>query len=493
MASAAAAPKITNNVYFEVRAHSESNILTAAQALGSSRFDQEDRFCVARSPADLPVDEASMRSLFDILMARCRESKVLQGHREELVEKAAGSCALIVLINRERVIVGSMGDSMAFMVEPEGERVKATLLNALHNLNIESAQKLASENGIAFEVSRGGAVRTVGGVNVVAAIGDGDQKLIRKPDIRVFPRAHGSMQTLALACDGLVEVPTTGTTDSEEDIARRFQDLWLAARERGTATPERNFAGILNQLAAERGSRDNLSSIVLDVEHCSGTYCLAIFDGHGGQAVSNTLSVCLAEALDQLYPHQFVQDFSSGDMHAVNPSPKESLVQSALQELSSYEVKKNPFTLQDTVDRKIVAKTILMGALKFLSDENIRLSGELGHTMYGMDYESPQAARAKETKTCHFHTDEIRLEALEELISSVLKSESRVWLQDKASRLNRFYEILQAYMPQVIRASTTPMAHLAMSGSTMNPSGASNAAAVAEAGGSSSQQDISMH
>jgi len=153
-----------------------------------------------------------------------------------------GATLVMTLVSQSQIGCAHVGDARALIVRKDGTVVQLT---SDHKATDRTEFDLVKENR-AF-LSSG---RLMGTLAVSRAVGDfGIDGVMRVPSLTSYSIKDGDMR-LVLACDGVFDVMTN------EEIGRNVaenRDVHLAA-------------AIVRNLAFARGSQDNLSVIVVDIE-----------------------------------------------------------------------------------------------------------------------------------------------------------------------------------------------------------------------------------
>lgn len=216
-----------------------------------------------------------------------------------------GSTALLCLINtnsqQAKVCIKTayVGDSVAFLALVDEDTVRLTRLNKqLHNptpgnAEYQRVETIAKTNNIPGPSYYG--VWRIGGLALSRSIGDQAIEpygLIHEPDIDTieFNFENDKHAYVIVACDGL--------TEPDAMIANDYQ-LVEAAILRHHQQALDDFAKALAQTSLDIGSYDNISVMVHKINMKDGDQytvlsdddclALAVFDGHGGDQVSEQL------------------------------------------------------------------------------------------------------------------------------------------------------------------------------------------------------------
>ncbi|KAF8006032.1 hypothetical protein BT93_K0350 [Corymbia citriodora subsp. variegata] len=200
----------------------------------------------------------------------CGVSRSMNGSDPSLMESMApetvGSTAVVGLVCSTHIIIANCGDSRAVLY-----RGKETVpLSVDHKPNRED--ECARIEAVGGRVIQWDGFRVCGVLAMSRAIGDRYLKpsIIPDPEVVFFPRAKED-ECLILASDGLWDVVTN---EEACDMARRRILLWHkkngdnlpAERGEGIDPAAQAAADYLSKLALQRGSRDNISVIVIDLK-----------------------------------------------------------------------------------------------------------------------------------------------------------------------------------------------------------------------------------
>lgn len=200
----------------------------------------------------------------------CGVSRSMNGSDPSLIESMApetvGSTAVVGLVCSTHIIIANCGDSRAVLY-----RGKETVpLSVDHKPNRED--ECARIEAAGGRVILWDGFRVCGVLAMSRAIGDRYLKpsIIPDPEVVFFPRAKED-ECLILASDGLWDVVTN---EEACDMARRRILLWHkkngdnlpAERGEGADPAAQAAADYLSKLALQRGSRDNISVIVIDLK-----------------------------------------------------------------------------------------------------------------------------------------------------------------------------------------------------------------------------------
>lgn len=257
------------------------------------RPNQEDRYSI------LEVE----KSIFNLSFFRYLPKKIRSNLLANVVSQLQNShgdhgdcgstlCSVFAWRAGERLAVDltNVGDSSAYLViiGEDGKVKTSKRLNALHHPH---PQKNPSEynrvRSNVYEEKKGSWVLNkkllgirLGYLAVARAIGDSSYErrgLSHKPEILQIEQqlSEGSRAYIILTSDGLDKLP-----------GAHFGEL--LANNPGVSPAE--IAKHFVFQAYDNGSRDNLTAIVMPIEEQLSSAC--VFDGHGGDAVSDALSQC---------------------------------------------------------------------------------------------------------------------------------------------------------------------------------------------------------
>ncbi|KAK4368625.1 hypothetical protein RND71_012417 [Anisodus tanguticus] len=196
----------------------------------------------------------------------CSETDGIEPDLSAIAPEAVGSTAVVAVVSPTHIIVANCGDSRAVLC-----RAKVPMpLSVDHKPNREDECSRIEELG--GKVINWDGHRVSGVLAVSRSIGDRYLRpyVIPDPEMMFVPRVKED-DCLILASDGLWDVLTN---EEACDVARRRILLWHK-KNGGTLTNERgegvdpaaqDAAEYLTRLALQRGSRDNISVIVVDLK-----------------------------------------------------------------------------------------------------------------------------------------------------------------------------------------------------------------------------------
>uniref|UniRef100_A0A7N0TYF3 protein-serine/threonine phosphatase n=1 Tax=Kalanchoe fedtschenkoi TaxID=63787 RepID=A0A7N0TYF3_KALFE len=186
---------------------------------------------------------------------------------EPVAPETVGSTAVVALVCSSHIIVANCGDSRAVLFR--GKEAKALSVDHKPEREDEYARIEASGG----KVIRWNGYRVLGVLAMSRSIGDRYLKpwIIPKPEVMFIPRARED-ECLILASDGLWDV-----VSNEEacEVARKRILLWHrkkgcapvgGERGKGMDPAAQAAAEHLSMLAIQRGSKDNISVIVVDLK-----------------------------------------------------------------------------------------------------------------------------------------------------------------------------------------------------------------------------------
>lgn len=242
------------------------------------RLTQEDRVCVGEISdfAELSDDERyfALKKLALTLQATIEHKGMGQ-------QQGSTLCAIILVGDVLYTI--NIGDSTAYLIPTQPERKSIRLNTDLHHpQTVKEQARLAKAKK---EVING---RIAGVLAISHAIGDNDYEeagLSHEADIYSH-HLEGEMKNafIVLACDGLTE-----------DKALTMKKIKEIVTNHKSKSPDA-IAEILARKAYEAGSQDNISVVVIPIDHevhenqTHSARFAAIFDGHGGDQVADTLA-----------------------------------------------------------------------------------------------------------------------------------------------------------------------------------------------------------
>jgi protein phosphatase 2C len=167
-----------------------------------------------------------------------------------------GTTAVVALVGTRMIYVANCGDSRAVLCR-QGQAVPLT-----------DDHKAAREDETARVEAAGGqilfwnGVRVMGLLAVSRAIGDHSLRpyVIAEPEVTIVNRQKGD-ELLVLASDGLWDVM------SNQEACTLAKKCLLRARQRGSSrqSAARVAATVLTRAAVDRGSRDNVTVVIVDL------------------------------------------------------------------------------------------------------------------------------------------------------------------------------------------------------------------------------------
>nr|XP_043624028.1 protein phosphatase 2C 16-like [Erigeron canadensis] len=186
---------------------------------------------------------------------------------EPVAPETVGSTAVVSLICSSHIIVANCGDSRAVLYRGK----EAIPLSTDHKPNRED--EYARIEAAGGKVIQWNGHRVFGVLAMSRSIGDGYLKpwIIPEPEVTFTPRARED-ECLILASDGLWDV-----ISNEEacEVARKRILIWhkknaglpLERDVRGVDPAAQAAADYLTMLALQKGSKDNISVIVVDLKY----------------------------------------------------------------------------------------------------------------------------------------------------------------------------------------------------------------------------------
>ncbi|XP_050381780.1 protein phosphatase 2C 16-like [Argentina anserina] len=185
---------------------------------------------------------------------------------EPVAPETVGSTAVVALVCSSHIIVANCGDSRAVLCRGK----QAVPLSVDHKPNREDEYARIEASG--GKVIQWNGHRVFGVLAMSRSIGDRYLKpwIIPDPEVMIVPRARDD-ELLILASDGLWDVMTN---EEACEVARRRVLLWhkkngvtpLAERGTGVDPAAQEAASYLSTLALQKGSKDNISVIVVDLK-----------------------------------------------------------------------------------------------------------------------------------------------------------------------------------------------------------------------------------
>ncbi|PPD85312.1 hypothetical protein GOBAR_DD17767 [Gossypium barbadense] len=185
---------------------------------------------------------------------------------EPVAPETVGSTAVVALVCSSHIVVANCGDSRAVLCRGK----EAMALSSDHKPSRDDEYVRIEASG--GKVIQWNGHRVFGVLAMSRSIGDRYLKpwIIPEPEVMFIPRARED-ECLILASDGLWDV-----ISNEEacEVARRRILLWhkkngvpsLVERGKGIDPAAQAAAEYLSMLAIQKGSRDNISVIVVDLK-----------------------------------------------------------------------------------------------------------------------------------------------------------------------------------------------------------------------------------
>lgn len=191
-------------------------------------------------------------------------SDELHGNLEPVAPETVGSTAVVALLCSSHIIVANCGDSRAVLYRGK----EALALSNDHKPNREDEYARIEASG--GKVIQWNGHRVFGVLAMSRSIGDRYLKpwVIPEPEVMFVPRARED-ECLILASDGLWDVMTN---EEACEAARRRILLWhkkngpIINRGQGVDPAAQAAAEYLSVLALQKGSKDNISVIVVDLK-----------------------------------------------------------------------------------------------------------------------------------------------------------------------------------------------------------------------------------
>ncbi|CAI9114375.1 OLC1v1015090C1 [Oldenlandia corymbosa var. corymbosa] len=185
---------------------------------------------------------------------------------EPVAPETVGSTAVVAVLCSSHIIVANCGDSRAVLYRGK----EAIPLSVDHKPNREDEYARIEASG--GKVIQWNGYRVYGVLAMSRSIGDRYLKpsIIPNPEVTFLPRARED-ECLILASDGLWDVMTN---EEACEVARKRILIWhkkngtnpLPERGQGVDPAAQAAADYLSMLALQKGSRDNVSVIVVDLK-----------------------------------------------------------------------------------------------------------------------------------------------------------------------------------------------------------------------------------
>jgi len=237
------------------RVQSAAASKTKAKALvASDAMDAPGDEAISELEASICSSETFSNALARAFKVTDEEFAKLSGAEEELA--LVGTTAVVTLLSSQSIYVANAGDS------------RAVLLRSGVAMALTDDHKAAREDETARVEAAGGqilfwnGVRVMGLLAVSRAIGDHSLRpyVIADPEVTVVNR-HPSDELMVMASDGLWDVITN------QEACSLAKKCLLRARQKGSTRENaaKVAATVLTRAAVDRGSRDNVTVLVIDL------------------------------------------------------------------------------------------------------------------------------------------------------------------------------------------------------------------------------------
>lgn len=281
--------KLTNPDYTARFDISQDQIVGVSEKKGERQF-QEDTVIIDDA-SDL--NGLSQEDQIDILNRTifALQQRITTDHPEEW--QNVGSTLNLSVIQGGQVITANVGDSEAWIFDaPANGEPALGRMNTLHSPEDEEERLLAhfKSAGQVGRYAKQEYKRTkksdkptrVGGLAVSRSMGDASHTqfgVISRPDFTISEAPpEGTQRYLINCCDGILEKMSV----------EKLQDILKQETSKGSSPDV--IANVICKAAIEAGSGDNVSCIVRKVDPADQEVRVqAVFDGHGGDQVSQFL------------------------------------------------------------------------------------------------------------------------------------------------------------------------------------------------------------
>ncbi|GBF87365.1 phosphatase 2C 51-like protein [Raphidocelis subcapitata] len=261
LASVSSAPEVSPEDEAALRALSRESSGTDREKAAAERAGEEGEEAEGEGDGDddaASADGSEGTSVCALLEEALREA-FLKTDEEFSADGTAGlvgSTAVCALVGTHRVWIANCGDSRAVLCRG-GQAVQVT--DDHKPEREDEAERVEKAGG---QVLYWNGHRVMGVLAMSRAIGDHCLRpyVIPEPEITVF-RRHARDEILLLASDGLWDVmPNQEATDLAMRCIRRARDKGASPK-----AAARVAATILTKAAVDRGSRDNITVMVIDL------------------------------------------------------------------------------------------------------------------------------------------------------------------------------------------------------------------------------------
>ena len=236
-----------------VYAHEEDSLFGVYDGHGGSKaatFCAEAVGAFVSHGLQKAIQNGRIEQLLEAAFAYAERTFLEKARLERLSD---GSCSVLALVKNSKLYIVNIGDCRAVLVSGNGSGgYKTDPISVDHKANDSEEQKRIEDSG--GKVYWSGVWRTPGGLAVARALGDlplkAEPYVIAKPDIFVRDITANDRFVL-LASDGLWDV-----VSNEEAVEKLQKTL-------SSETSLKKAAAILAYEALKRGSKDNVSVIIL--------------------------------------------------------------------------------------------------------------------------------------------------------------------------------------------------------------------------------------
>lgn len=232
----------------------EETLPIAQSSSGDKEINDYDNTLQSHSLEGIPCTAETVEAALSKAFHLTDQEFGAMGGYEHLA--LVGTTAVVTLVGSRMIYVANCGDS------------RAVLCRDGHALPLTDDHKAAREDETARVEAAGGqvlfwnGVRVMGLLAVSRAIGDHSLRpyVIAEPEVTIVQR-HTADELLVLASDGLWDVLTN------QEACTLAKKCVLRARQRGSSrqSAARVAATVLARAAVDRGSRDNVTVVVVDL------------------------------------------------------------------------------------------------------------------------------------------------------------------------------------------------------------------------------------
>jgi serine/threonine protein phosphatase PrpC len=286
------------------KAYKEKGVTAGVAEIQGHRSTQEDRVELAVVKIEkfpnlsIADQEKTLRETFAEIQQTCGDHG----------SQGSTGCVTTAWLDDSGKVVastGNLGDSTSFLIVIDEKTNTVASTKLLNNLHSPDPNKNPNEYARVMELARKngnrpfkeGLWRLGSGLAMSRSIGDKESLeagLLHEPEIThtEFKLLEGQKAYIVVACDGLTE------ENDDNKPALTLTDIGNIVNEgRKHGLNFKDIADKLIRTAFNNGSEDNISAAVYPVTKTPTS--AVVFDGHGGDKVSNAAANCFYRCLEK--------------------------------------------------------------------------------------------------------------------------------------------------------------------------------------------------